>query len=69
MGRGGDGAGVGARQGLTLVHVSAQRERFLWDRVCFQGLCTGCPGGVYEVFGSIRGRLGCILCQKRLRLS
>ena len=21
-------------QGLTLVHFSAQRERFLWDRVC-----------------------------------
>ena len=23
-----------ARQGLTLVHFSAQRKRFLWDRGC-----------------------------------
>jgi len=27
-------------QGLTLVHFSAQLERFLWDRVCVQGLCS-----------------------------
>ena len=24
-------------QGLTLVHFSAQRDRFLWDRVAFRG--------------------------------
>jgi V-type H+-transporting ATPase subunit A len=24
----------GERQGLTLVHFSAQRKRFLWDRGC-----------------------------------
>ena len=23
-----------SRQGLTLVHISAKRERFLWDRGC-----------------------------------
>jgi hypothetical protein len=26
-------------QGLTLVHFSAQLERFLWDRGCAYGLC------------------------------
>jgi hypothetical protein len=25
-------------QGLTLVHFSAQRKRFQWDRGCIQGL-------------------------------
>jgi sulfate adenylyltransferase subunit 1 (EFTu-like GTPase family) len=25
------------RQGLTLVHFSAQHQRFLWDRGCIQG--------------------------------
>ena len=49
-------------QGRTLVHVSAQRKRFLWDRGCIQGLCSGCLGGV-------RGYLGCILDQRRLSLS
>jgi hypothetical protein len=29
-------------QGLTLVHFSAQRERFLCDRGCTQGLFMGC---------------------------
>jgi hypothetical protein len=28
------GPGVGIGQGLTLVHFSAQRKRFLWDRGC-----------------------------------
>ena len=28
------------RQGLTLVHFSAQLKRFLWDRGCLQG-CLG----------------------------
>ena len=39
------------RQGLTLVHFSAQRERFLWDRGCAQGLFGGCLGGVWGYYG------------------
>jgi hypothetical protein len=35
-------------QGLTLVHFSAQRKRFLWDR--------GASGG--RIWGLSRGRLG-----------
>ena len=31
-------------QGLTLVHFSAQRKRFLWDRGCISGLSRGCLG-------------------------
>jgi hypothetical protein len=31
-------------QGLTLVHVSAKRKRFLWDRGYIQGLFMGCLG-------------------------
>ena len=49
-------------QGLTPVHFSAQHKRFLWGREYTQGLFGKCYGGVM-------GRLGCILCQKRLRLS
>jgi len=51
-------AGAGAwavGQGLTLVHFSAQLERFVWDRGCAQGLCSPCRGGV-------RGCLGCVGC-------
>jgi len=57
-----------AGQGLTLVHFSAQRKRFLWDRGCIEGLFRGCSGGL-RGSGGIRGCVGCILCQKRLRLS
>ena len=32
--------------GLTLVHFSAQRKRFLWDRGCIYGLPWGCLGCV-----------------------
>jgi len=32
------------RQGLILVHFSAQLKRFLWDRGCLQGLSRGCLG-------------------------
>jgi hypothetical protein len=39
-------------QGLTLVHFSAQVERFVCDRGCADGLCSPCEGGV-------RGCLGC----------
>ena len=35
-----------ATQGLTLVHCSAQRKRFLWDRGCIRGLFVGYLGGV-----------------------
>jgi hypothetical protein len=52
-------------QGLTLVHIRAQRKRFcgIW------GAFRGCLGGVQVVSGGIRGYLESILCQKRLRLS
>ena len=36
------------RQGLTLLHFSAQRKRFLWDRGCISGLFMGCLGGVLQ---------------------
>ena len=29
-----------AYQGLTLVHLSAQRQRFLWDKGCLWGVQT-----------------------------
>ena len=32
--------------GRTLVHFSAQRERFPWDGGCMQGLISGCLEGV-----------------------
>jgi len=38
-------------QGLTLVHFSAQLNRFLWDGVCMQGAFRG----VDEVSGGVRG--------------
>ena len=41
-------------QGLTLVHFSAQRKRFLRDRGCVQGLFRGCLGGVREWEGVYR---------------
>jgi len=37
---------VAADQGLTLVHFSAQRQCFLWDRGCIEELPRGCLGGV-----------------------
>ena len=64
--------GLRVRQGLTLLHISAQRKRFLGDRGCNQGLFKRCLGGVrgYQgVSGGISVYLWCILCQKRLRLS
>jgi hypothetical protein len=33
-------------QGFTLVHFSAQRKRFVWDRECIQGLFGVCLVGV-----------------------
>jgi len=59
---------AGRGQGLTLVHFSAQLERILRDRG-EMGVCFGGPWQVTRVLRRIRGCLGCILCQKRLRLS
>ena len=44
-------------QGLTLVHFSAQLERFLWDRGCAQGVFGACLRGVLWGF---RGYLGVV---------
>ena len=41
-------------QGLTLVHFSAQRKRFLWDRCTFRGRLE-CEQGVS------RGIRGCLI--------
>jgi hypothetical protein len=38
-----------AAQGLTLVHFSAQRKRFLWYGGCVEGLFRGTLGGVMGV--------------------
>jgi len=56
---------LAAAQGLTLVHLSAQHKRCLWDRGAFRGFSRvfrGCQG-VSE------GIQGVCSCQKRLRLS
>ena len=45
----------GGDHGLTLVHFSAQLERFVWDRGCASGLCSPCQGGVW-------GYLICLGC-------
>jgi hypothetical protein len=45
--------GFASSQGLTLVHFSAQLERFFWGRGCAWGLCSPCSGGA-------TGCLGCI---------
>ena len=60
-----------SHQRLTLVQISAQRKRFLWDRGCIQRLLLGCLGGVkgycgvFRVFFIFRG----ILSQKQLWMS
>jgi len=41
-------------QGFTLVHFSAQRKRFLWDKGCIQGLPEGCLGGIRGYQGVLR---------------
>ena len=55
------------RQGLTLVHFSAQLERFLRDRGCTQGWFRGCLSGGRGHEGVFR--VGCIVDKKRLKLS
>jgi len=45
---------AGPVKGLTLVHFSAQRKRFLWDRWCIQGLFKGCSGGMRRCSGALR---------------
>ena len=62
--------GSASMQGLTLVHFSAQLKRILWDR----GAIRGRLAGVQEMAGGIkvyhiRKCSGCILCQKRLKMS
>jgi len=41
-------------QGLTLVHLSAQRKRLVWDRGCILGLFWGCLGVVMGYEGLCR---------------
>jgi len=36
-----DKAAVAAAQGLTLVHFSAQRKHFMWDRGCIRDYSGG----------------------------
>ena len=43
---------LAVRQGLTLVHLSAQLERFVWDRGCAEG--WGDVARVKGVFGECR---------------
>ena len=53
------------RQGLTLVHFSAQLQRFFWDRGCASGLCSPFKGvleGVQVVYDAFE-------CHTRLKLS
>ena len=45
---------AGRRQGLTLVHFSAQLKRFLWDRGCIQALFRGGAGGIRGYCGVCR---------------
>jgi len=40
---------LGGQQGLTLVHFSAQRKRFLWDGGCIWRLFRGCVWGLGRV--------------------
>jgi len=49
-----DGAQLASGQGLTLVHFSAQRKRFMWDRGCTQGLVRGCLGVYSGVLGGVQ---------------
>jgi len=66
-------------QGLTLVHLSAQLERFLWDEGSLVHLSAqrkrflwdrGSAEAVFEGYqGVLGGVLGVFLCQKGLRLS
>jgi len=54
---GGEGAGLhGAtnEQGLILVHLSAQRKRFLWSRGCIKGLFRGSVRGIRGYQGLCR---------------
>jgi len=46
-----------ARQGLTLVHFSAQRKRCLWDKGCFRegsgGIFWGGVEGLFRRLGDV----------------
>ena len=47
-----------AQQGLILVHVSAQRKRFLWDEGGLEGIHGGGGGGFGGFGGGDLGGLG-----------
>ena len=51
-------AGGALRQGLTLVHFSAQRERVLWDKGYIEGLFRVCLWVVWGCLGCICVRNG-----------
>ena len=43
------------RQGLTLLHISAQRKRFPWDKGCIWGLSKRCFSGCLGFTGGSEG--------------
>ena len=49
-----DRPSITSDQGLTLIHFSAQRKRFLWDKGCLFELFKGCLGGVRGYEGVFR---------------
>ena len=56
---------IEAGHGFTLVHLSAHRKRFLWDK----GYLGGVQGYLWRVGAGVLVFRGCFECQKRLRLS
>ena len=62
---GGAGGGVPRGRGLHTPTFRLNVSAFCG----IGGAINGCSGGVRQAFGDIRPCHGCILCQKRLRLS
>jgi len=58
-------SGSALNQGVSLVHFSAQRKRFLWDWGCVAGLIRGHSAG----HGGYDGVFMISCCPKRIRLS
>jgi len=54
-------------QGLTLLHFSAQRKRFVWDRGCIQWGLRGCVLGVRRYEGVSRGYFVSEMAQVELK--
>ena len=46
-----------SHQGPTLLHFSAQRNRFLWDTICLEGVQEVVGG---DSMGGVTERLGCV---------